>query len=300
MAADYSGKPFPMITTNIFTEIFLPITLAIITLGIGLSISVQDIRNILIQPRNISVGLFSQLLLLPIIAFTIAWVTGLQAELAVGLILIAICPGGATSNLVNFMIRGNVALSLSITVVNGLITILTIPLIAMLALHIFMHQDARIQISFIDAVGQIFMLTVLPAAIGIFIRRYKPVFAGQLENPLRYILPVLLFLVYGGVLFIERGDGAIDLPMFFHILPYALALNVLAYISGFYVPRFFGLSKRNQFTIAVEVGLQNSTLSIFVATRLLDNYTIALVSVVYGSFSFFTTWAFGYLSRKYL
>jgi BASS family bile acid:Na+ symporter len=238
--------------------------------------------------------------LLPIIAFAIAWVTGLQAELAVGLILIAICPGGATSNLVNFMIRGNVALSLSITVVNGLITILTIPLIAMLALHIFMHQDARIQISFIDAVGQIFMLTVLPAAVGIFIRRYKPVFAGQLENPLRYILPVLLFLVYGGVLFIERGDGAIDLPMFFHILPYALALNVLAYISGFYVPRFFGLSKRNQFTIAVEVGLQNSTLAIFVATRLLDNYTIALVSVVYGSFSFFTTWAFGYLSRKYL
>jgi BASS family bile acid:Na+ symporter len=196
-----------MITTNIFTEIFLPITLAIITLGIGLSISVQDIRNILIQPRNISVGLFSQLLLLPIIAFAIAWVTGLQAELAVGLILIAICPGGATSNLVNFMLRGNVALSLSITVVNGLITILTIPLIAMLALHIFMHQDARIQISFIDAVGQIFMLTVLPAAVGIFIRRYKPVFAGQLENPLRYILPVLLFLVYGGVLFIERGDG---------------------------------------------------------------------------------------------
>ena len=196
LADVYSGKPFPMITTNIFTEIFLPITLAIITLGIGLSISLQDIRNILIQPRNISVGLFSQLLLLPIIAFAIAWVTGLQAELAVGLILISICPGGATSNLVNFMLRGNVALSLSITVVNGLITILTIPLIAMLALEIFMHQDARIQLSFIDAVGQIFMLTVLPASTGILIRRYKPVFAGQLENPLRYILPVLLFLAY--------------------------------------------------------------------------------------------------------
>jgi len=289
-----------MITTNIFTEIFLPITLAIITLGIGLSISVKDIRNILVQPRDISVGLFSQLFLLPIIAFAIAWVTGLQAELAVGLVLIAICPGGATSNLVNFMIRGNVALSLSITVVNGLITIFTIPLIAMLALEVFLHQDARIQLSFIDAVGQIFMLTVLPATVGILIRRYRTEFADKLENPLRYILPVLLFLVYGGVLFIERGDGAIDLPMFFRILPYTLALNVLAYISGFYVPRLCGLSKRNQFTIAVEVGLQNSTLAIFVATRLLDNYTIALVAVVYGSFSFFTTWAFGYLSRKFL
>jgi len=289
-----------MITTNIFTEVFLPITLAVITLGLGLSISVKDIKNILIQPRNISVGLFSQLVLLPIIAFAITWVTGLQAELAVGLVLISICPGGATSNLVNYMIRGNVALSLSITVVNGLITIFTIPLIAKLALDVFMQQDAQIHLSFIEAVGQIFMLTVLPATVGILIRHYRTNFADKLENPLRYILPILLFLVYGGVLFIERGDGQIDLAMFFHILPYALALNILAFISGFYVPRQFGLNKRNQFTIAVEVGLQNSTLAIFVATRLLDNYTIALVAVVYGSFSFFTTWAFGYLARKYL
>ena len=163
-----------------------------------------------------------------------------------------------------------------------------------------MHQDADIQLSFIDAVVLIFLLTVLPATAGIMIRRFRPVFADKLEDPLRYILPVLLFLVYGGVLFIERGDGEIDLPMFFHILPYTLVLNVLAYISGFYVPGLFSLSKRNRFTIAVEVGLQNSTLAIFVATRLLDNYTIALVSVVYGSFSFFTTWAFGYLSRKFL
>jgi BASS family bile acid:Na+ symporter len=198
------------------------------------------------------------------------------------------------------MIRGNVALSLSITVVNGLITIFTIPLITMLAMEVFMHQDARIQLSFMDAVGQIFMLTVLPATVGILIRRYWTEFADKLENPLRYILPVLLILVYGGVLFIERGEGAIDLPMFLKILPYTLALNVLAYISGFYFPGLFGIRKRNQFTIAVEVGLQNSTLAIFVAAGLLENYTMALVAVVYGSFSFFTTWAFGYLSRKFL
>jgi BASS family bile acid:Na+ symporter len=289
-----------MITTNIFTEIFLPVTLAIITMGIGLSITFQDIRNIVVQPRDISVGLFSQLLLLPVVAFAIALVTGLQAELAVGLVLIAICPGGATSNLVNFMIRANVALSLSITVVNGLITIFTIPLIALLALEVFMHQEAHIQLSFIDTVVQIFILTVLPASAGILIRNYRPAFARKLEDPLRYILPVMLFLVYGGVLFLEGGEGEIDLVMFLHILPYTLALNVLTYISGFYVPRLFGLSKRNQLTIAVAVGLQNSTLAIFIATKLLDNYTIALVSVVYGSFSFFTTWAFGYLSRRFL
>ena len=152
-----------MITTNIFTEIFLPITLAIITLGIGLSISVQDIRNILVQPKNISVGLLSQLVLLPIIAFTIAWVTGLEAELAVGLVLISVCPGGATSNLINYLVRNNVALTISLTAVNGIITVFTIPLITQIALTVFMDQDAMIQLEFLVTVRKIFLLTVLQA-----------------------------------------------------------------------------------------------------------------------------------------
>jgi len=286
--------------TTAFSEIFLPITLAIITFGLGLSISVPDLRSIIVLPRNIAVGLFSQLVLLPVIAFTIALVTGLKTELAVGLILISICPGGATSNLVNYMVRANVALSISITVVNGLITIFTIPLIAQLALDVFMEQDANIRLSFIDAVFNIFKLTVLPAAAGIVVRHYRKKFAARFEEPLRYILPILLLLVYSGVLFLERGNGRFEFRDFIVILPYTLILNVLAMIAGFYVPRLFGISKTNQVTIAVEVGLQNSTLAIFVAASLLGNFTIAMVAVVYGSFSFFTTWAFGYLAKKHL
>lgn len=286
--------------TTAFSDIFLPITLAVITFGLGLSISFRDIRNIVIQPRNITVGLFSQLMLLPLIAFAIAMAGGLKAELAVGLILISICPGGATSNLVNYMIRGNVALSISITVVNGLITIFTIPLITQFALNVFMHQDAGIRLSFTDAVFNIFKLTVLPATAGILIRHYREKFAAGLEEPLRYILPVLLLLVYSGVLFLEKGNGEITIRDFFLILPCTLALNIFAMLAGLYVPRLFGIKKINQVTIAVEVGLQNSTLAIFVAGSLLNNYTIAMVAVVYGSFSFFTTWAFGYLARKYL
>lgn len=286
--------------TTAFSDIFLPATLAVITFGLGLSISFRDIRNIVTQPRNLTVGLFSQLMLLPIIAFAIAMAGGLKAELAVGLILISICPGGATSNLVNYMIRGNVALSISITVVNGLITIFTIPLITQFALNVFMHQDAHIRLSFTEAVFNIFMLAVLPATAGILIRHYREKFAAVLEDPLRYILPVLLLLVYSGVLFLEKGNGEITFRDFFLILPCTLALNVFAMLAGLYVPRMFGIKKNNQVTIAVEVGLQNSTLAIFVAGSLLNNYTIAMVAVVYGSFSFFTTWAFGYLARKYL
>ncbi|MFC2112406.1 bile acid:sodium symporter family protein [Bacteroidota bacterium] len=286
--------------TTIFSALFLPITLAVITFGLGLSISVQDLRNIIVLPRNIAVGLFSQLVLLPIIAFGIAIVTGLKTELAVGLILISICPGGATSNLVNFMVRANVALSISITVINGLITIVTIPLIAQLALDIFMEQHAMIRLSFLESVLNIFMVTVLPASVGILVRYYREEFAKRLEDPLRYILPILLIIVFSAVLFLEKGNGQISIGDFLKILPYTFALNILAMLAGLYFPRLFGINKLNQVTIAVEVGLQNSTLAIFVAASLLGNYTIAMVAVVYGSFSFFTTWGFGYMARKYL
>jgi BASS family bile acid:Na+ symporter len=286
--------------TTLFSDIFLPATLAIITFGLGLSITFKDIRNVIYIPRNILIGLFSQLVVLPVIAFSIAFVTGLREEMAVGLILISICPGGATSNLVNFLIRGNVALSVSITVVNSLITVFTIPAIALVALHVFMHQDTRIELSFMDSVLDIVKLTVLPATAGVMVRHFREKLSTRLEEPLRYILPLLLLLVYSGVLFLEGGKNGVSVGDFFRILPYTLTLNILAMAAGFYIPGIFRVGKRNQATIAVEVGLQNSTLAIFVAGSLLSNYTIASVAVVYGSFSFFSTWGFGYLARKHL
>ncbi len=286
--------------TTIFSDLFLPATLAVITLGLGLSITFQDIKNIVLQPKNIIIGLFSQMILLPVIAFLIAWLTDLDPAYSVGLIIISICPGGATSNLVNYMIRANVALSLSITIVHGLITTIKIPLIVRLALHIFMEQDAEIHMSILDAVLKIFLLTIIPATIGIFIRAWKPLFADKLENPLRIILPILLLAVYSGVIFMEQGNGQTDFVRFIYLVPFTLALNFLSMVAGYYVPGMFRITKRNRYTIAVEVGLQNSTLAIFVAGTLLNNYSMALVAVVYGSFSFFTTWLFGWLAKKYL
>lgn len=286
--------------TTAFSDVFLPVTLAVITFGLGLSITLKDLRNIVIQPRNITAGVLCQLLLLPVIAFAIAWVTGLRSELAVGLILISICPGGATSNLVTYMVRGNVALSICMTTVTSLITVFTIPLITSFSLDLFMHQETTVRLDFLYSVYQIFRITVLPASAGILVRHYRERFAERLEEPLRVILPILLLLVYSGVLFLEKGGGEIGVDDFFGLLPYTLSLNILAMLAGLFVPRLLGLEKINQVTISIEVGLQNSTLAIFVAGSLLGNYTIATVAVVYGSFSFFTTWAFGYLAKRYL
>jgi BASS family bile acid:Na+ symporter len=285
---------------TIFSNIFLPVTLAIITLGLGLSISFGDIKNIVVKPFNVIIGLLSQLLLLPLIAFPMALITNIDPEFAVGLVIIAVCPGGATSNLVNYMIRGNVTLSLSITIINSLITVFTIPLLTKFALNLFLSSDAMIQLSFINTVMNIALITVLPATIGVLIRRWNKNFADKLENPLRYLLPVLLFIVYAGVIFFEKSENGLNLSKFLYIFPFAISLNILSTIAGFYFPGLFRLSKRDRFTIAIEVGLQNSTLGIFVASTLLDNNKMALVPVVYGSFSFFTTWLAGYLAKRYL
>ncbi len=287
-------------TADLFSDIFLPLTLAIITLGLGLSITFQDIKNIIILPKNILIGLLSQMILLPLIAFGIAFVTKLDPEYAVGLVIIAICPGGATSNLVNYMLRANVALSLSITIVHGLITTIKIPVIVRLAMIIFMDQETRIHMPIGNTVLNIFILTIVPAAIGIIIRHFKPGYAKRADKPLRYILPVLLLAVYAGVIFLEQDGSSRDIESFMFLIPFTLGLNILSMFAGFYFSGWFGLSNINKVTIAVEVGLQNSALAILVAGSLLNNYNMALVAVVYGSFSFFSTWLFGYIAKRYL
>lgn len=286
--------------SSIFSTILLPSVLAVITFGIGLSIRVRDIRNIAILPRNIAVGVLAQLIILPLIAFTIAFISGISGAVAVGLILISVCPGGATSNLITFMVRGNVALCVSMTVVNSIITLFTIPLIAQFSLDLFMDRSASIEIPFLKSVFDIFKITVLPATAGIIVRHYRAQLAGRLENPMRYILPFLLLLVYSGVLFLERSDSQVSRTDFFGLLPYALTLNVLAILGGLFIPGIFGIKKINRVTIAIELGMQNSTLAIFIAAGILGEPAIAMMAVVYGSFSFFTTWSLGYLARRYL
>jgi BASS family bile acid:Na+ symporter len=269
-------------------------------IGIGLSITGHDLKNIIAQPKNLAVGLASQLIILPVLAFIIAAFSNLRPEFKVGLIIISACPGGITSNLVNYIIKGNVALCVSITIVNGILTLVTIPLIVKLALHIHMGQDAEITLPVLKTISQIFMLTVVPASIGIYIRRKYETWALKLQDPLRIILPLLLLSVYAGVVFLEGNGEAERDANFIRLLPAALLLNILSMTAGLLVPRSLKLTKQNQFTIAVEVGLQNSTLAIFVASTLLGSQQMALVAVVYGSFSFFTTILFGYLAKRYL
>jgi BASS family bile acid:Na+ symporter len=283
---------------SLFSEYFLPITLAIITLGMGLSLTDRDFRNIFVQPKAVITGLCCQMILLPLIAFLIARSIQIDPLFKVGLMIIAACPGGATSNLITYLLRGNVALSISMTAINSLITLVTIPLVVTLSLEAFIHEDTAIHLNVGETVIKVFLITLLPAFAGTRVRKNWPRLADGLERPLRIVLPLLLFVVYLGVLFIDQGGQSATGSDFLNILPYALLLNFLAMGSGLMVARLIKLGVKNQYTIAIEVGLQNSALAIFVAATLLKSHSMALVPVVYGSFTFFSTLGAGWIIKK--
>jgi BASS family bile acid:Na+ symporter len=281
-----------------FSDYCLPVTLAIITLGMGLSLTDKDFKNIFIHPRAVITGICCQMILLPLIAFLIATIVRLDPIFKVGLMIIAACPGGATSNLITYILKGNVALSISMTAINSLITLVTIPIIVTLSLNFFIHQEAEIHLPVVETVIKVFFITIVPAYLGTRIRKRKPDFADKLEQPLRIILPLLLLLIYAGVVFIDQGTASTTVRDFIRIFPHALLLNIVAMLAGLLVASLMRLNPVNRFTITIEVGLQNSALAIFVATNLLNSQSMALVPVVYGSFTFFSTLLFAWIVKK--
>jgi len=283
---------------TLFSDYFLPVTLAIITMGMGLSLTEKDFRNIVVQPKAILTGIFSQIVILPAIAFFVASLTNLDPVFKVGLVIIAACPGGATSNLITYILTGNIALSISMTAVNSLITLITIPFIVSLGLEAFIQESTEIHLPIGDTILKIFFITIVPAFIGTRIRKWKTEFADKLEKPLKIILPLLLLVVYMGVIFIDQGTEQATRKDFMSLIPSTLSLNFAAMLAGWIIARIMNLGKRNRFTIAIEVGLQNSALAIFVSSFLLKNQSMALVAVVYGSFTFFTTLLFGWIIKK--
>jgi BASS family bile acid:Na+ symporter len=283
---------------SLFSGTFLPVTLGIITLGMGLSLTEQDFRNIFVYPKAVITGLCCQMLLLPLIAFLIARLSHIDPLFKVGLMIIASCPGGATSNLITYLLRGNVALSISMTATNSLITLVTIPLVVSLSLGFFLGHEGQIHLEVVKTIINVFLITIVPAFIGTRIRKWKPVFADRLERPLRIILPLLLGLIYAGVIFIDQGTESAEVSEFVTILPYTVALHFLAMTAGLLIAMGIGLRVRDQYTIAIEVGLQNSALAIYVAFTLLKSHSMALVPVVYGSFTFFTTLLFGWMVKR--
>lgn len=266
--------------------------------GIALNLDWREFPPVFRQPRMLFIGLACQMLLLPCLAFLIALIFPMEPIYKVGLMTVAACPGGTSSNLITYLLRGKVALSVSLTTVNSALVLFTAPLIIGFSLNFFEGKTGNIALPIGRTMINIFCFVVLPVAIGLVTRNFLPRIANFLEKPLRYVLPAVLLGIFLGVVF--TGDNRQEhITGYLFLLMPAFALNFLGAMAGFFVSNRAHAPVKVQYTIAIEVGLQNTALAIFISQGLLGQPKMAMVAVVYSSFSFFSTYLWAWLIRRY-
>lgn len=279
---------------NIST-LLLAAALFIIMLGMGLSLKTADFKRIFSYPKAIFVGLTNQLILLPLIGFGITSVFDLQPEIAIGVMILAACPGGPTSNLISYLARGDLALSVTLTAFSSIITIITIPFIVSFALHNFAGEGQQIELNILQTIGQIFLIVVVPIIIGMLIKNLAPAFALRMSKPVRIGSGIVLALIIVGLVLKERANFV----AYFEQAGLAtLALNIGTMVLGFISARFFKLPKAQAISIAIESGIQNGTLAISIAVLLLNSTTYAIAPAVYSLLMFITGFAVIFITNR--
>lgn len=262
--------------------LLLPLALIIVLFGMGLSLTTADFKRVLLAPLSSAVGIGCQLLLLPVTALILIAALGLRGETAVGLMLLAACPGGPTSNIITHLSKGDTALSVTLTAVSSLVAVFTIPWVVGLSMDHFLGSSAVIQLPFWKTLAQLAIVTIFPVAAGMALRAFRPQFAARMARPANVVSLVFLALVIGLAVAREK-----DLVGQFRIAgPAAISLNILTMVLGFLVAGLFRLPRAQRITISVEAGIQNGTLALAIALGLLNSANIAMPAVVYSLFMF--------------
>ena len=265
--------------------IILAISLVIIMFGMGLSLVKNDFIRLFQNPKAIIVGLINQIILLPIIAYTLISIFNVESDIAIGVMILAACPGGPTSNLITNLAKGDNGLSISLTTANSLITIFTIPFVIDYALNHFLDTDKMVEIDKSQTLIQIFIVVIIPVSIGMLIKRAKPNFAEKMNRPVKIASGAILFLVIIGLVLNKKED----------LIPYlqqagfiTLALNVSTILVGLLTAKIVRLNLAQSITISIESGIQNGTMAIAIASGILMNDNYAIAPAVYSLIMFFT------------
>lgn len=274
---------------DIMTKIVLPLALFIIMFGMGLGLKKQDFGALFISPKALSIGLSCQLLLLPSVAFLLAMSFTLTPELAIGLILVACCPGGVTSNLYTYLFKGDVALSISLTTLATFISPFTLPLIMHFAMQTLSVPGHEFALPVIKTIVQMLMITVLPVCLGMVFNHFKPHFSLKIEPFIRRFSSVFLIVI---VLSIIHKNADQMLSFFATSGIATLTLNLSTLLLGLFFAKISGLDHKQQMSIAVEVGLQNGTLAILIASTLINNAAMAIPGATYSLSMFVTGYIF--------
>lgn len=275
----------------------IPVGLWIVMLGMGLSLTPRDITNTFVMPRAILVGLAGQLIMLPLLAFLLAGLLAPTAAIAVGVVILAACPGGVTSNAYSFASRADVALSVSLTAVSSFIVIFSLPLLTYLAIAFFMEEGAFPELPVLEMMYTLAMLTVTPVVVGMLIRHIWADKASRLIEALR--TTTFLFLV---LLVIAGTIVSLDvLKQYFMQAFFAAAtLNILSMAMGFLLGRMFMLNLAQRISITFEIGVQNISLASLVGLTILGNQEFFVVTLVYAVIMKVTALSFMYFAKQWL
>lgn len=270
---------------NTTSGIILAVSLIIIMFGMGLSLTLSDFKRVMVYPKAMIIGQFCQIILLPLIGYTIAVYLDLSPTTAIGVMLLAACPGGPTSNMLTYMAKGDLALSVSLTAVSSILTIFTIPIVVQFALEKFSDQNLMVTVDALTMVQQLFVIVLIPVGIGMIVKAKSPAFATKMDRPVKIASALIFILVILGVMFSIK-DVLMDY-MKEAGLP-AILLNVSTMTIGFLLAVVFRLSRKQAITISIETGIQNGTLAITLATIALNNAEYSIVPAIYGLLMFVT------------
>jgi BASS family bile acid:Na+ symporter len=277
------------------TTIGLPVALAVVMFGLGLSLTVADFTRVAREPRAVAVALGTQLVLLPLVCFALVVALGLSPVLAVGMMLLAASPGGTTANLFSHLFRGDVALNITLTAVNSVLAVVTLPLVVNFALEHFGLAGGDVMGLQVDKVAQVFAVVLVPVALGMLVRRASAAFADRADRPVRIFSAVVLVVVIAGTILAEREDVGSYLADIGLVTVLFCACSLVA---GYAVPRLARVGRRQAIASAFEVGVHNSTLAITVAVSVLGSEALAVPAAVYGIVMFPLAAAAGYLITR--
>ena len=273
-----------MDATTIITQIFLPISLAIIMFGMGLTLVISDFTRLFTYPKEIFIGLFNQLVFLPLIGFLIIFLFDLDSTMAIGIMILSLCPGGPTSNLITQVSRGNIGLSVTLTALASLITVFTIPIILSEAISYFSGEtDVIIELPIVQTMIQILVITVIPVSIGMVIRKKNEDFALRMERPMRIASTVLFIIIF---LLVMIANKDLIVQAMKEVGLATLLLNLSTMALGYMTAKLFGVKGKSQISITIESGIQNGTLAFVIATTILNNVEMGLPTGAYSIWMF--------------
>ena len=280
---------------GIITDIFLPLALAFIMFALGLGLTGADFLRVLKQPKDFLVGIISQIILLPIIAFILIKIWPISPELAIGVMIIAAAPGGVTSNILTSFAKGDVALSISLTAIISLLSVITVPFIIITSLNILDLNNVSQNISLTNMALSMFLIVTLPVILGMIIKKILSNFALSFEPIAKKISIFLFVLVLIGAILAERNNV---IAYFAQAGLITLVLNVVMMIVAFYAAQLLGSGVAQKKCIAIECGLQNGTLAIFVATTLFGGGVYLIPAATYSLIMFATSLIFVFITKK--